>query len=269
MLSVDLEDNFCDLPYPTWSNYESRVVKTTKVILDLLGRYNTRATFFTLGYIAERYPELVEALTSEGHEIASHSYSHPNLKKVSKDTFESDLARSLDILRRLSGEKVLGFRAPYLSISRQNYWVFDIMKRRHLVYDSSIFPVGPHYGFPDAPRYAYRMSEDDPLKEDANSNFIEIPLATLKLPIVGNAPVAGGFYLRFLPIHLIKTGIRKLNASGHNAMCYIHPEDLAPDRPRIPGYPWHYYYGLPGALKKFESLLKNFRFSSVRETIEL
>jgi polysaccharide deacetylase family protein (PEP-CTERM system associated) len=269
MLSIDLEDNFCDLPYSSWSNYESRVVKTTKVILDLLGRYNTRATFFTLGYIAERHPQLVEALITEGHEIASHSYFHPNLKKLSKDSFESDLVRSLDILRRLSQEKILGFRAPYFSISRQNFWVFDIMKRRHLLYDSSIFPVGPHYGFSDAPRYAYRMSEEDPLKEDANSNFIEIPMATLKLPIVGNAPVAGGFYFRFLPFQLIKTGIQKLNASGHNAMCYIHPEDLAPDRPRLPGYTWHYYWGLNRALKKFESLLKNFQFSSVREVLQL
>ena len=269
MLSIDLEDNFCDLPCSSWSNYENRVVKTTKVILDLLRRYNTRATFFTLGYIAERHPELVEALIREGHEIASHSYSHPNLKKLTKDSFESDLIRSLDILRRLSGEKILGFRAPYFSISRENFWIFDIMKRRHLLYDSSIFPVGLHYGFPDALQYTYRMSEEDPLKEDANSNFIEIPLATFKLPIVGNAPVAGGFYLRFLPAQLIKTGIRKLNASGHSAMCYIHPEDLSPDRPRIPGYTWHYYYGLRGALKKFESLFKNFRFSSVRETIEL
>jgi peptidoglycan-N-acetylglucosamine deacetylase len=269
MLSIDLEDNFCDLPYPTWSNYESRVVKTTKVILDLLRRYKTRATFFTVGYIAERHPQLVESLITEGHEIASHSYSHPNLKKVSKESFESDLVRSLDTLRRLSGEKVLGFRAPYFSISRQNLWVFDIMKRRHLLYDSSIFPVGLHYGFADAPRYPYRMSEDDPLKEDARSNFIEIPPATLKLPIVGNAPVAGGFYLRFLPFQLIKMGIRKLNASGHNAMCYIHPEDLAPDRPRLPGYTWHYYWGLNRALKKFETLLKNFQFSSVREVLRL
>jgi polysaccharide deacetylase family protein (PEP-CTERM system associated) len=269
MLSIDLEDNFCDLPYPTWTNYESRVVNTTKVILDLLRRYNTRATFFTVGYIAERHPQLVESLIAEGHEIASHSYSHPNLKNVSKDSFESDLESSLDTLRRLSGEKVLGFRAPYFSVSRQNFWIFDIMKRRHLLYDSSIFPVGPHYGFADAPRYPYRMSDEDPLKEDANSNFIEIPPATLKLPILGNAPVAGGFYLRFLPFQLIKMGIRKLNASGHNAMCYIHPEDLAPDRPRLPGYTWHYYWGLDRALKKFEALLKNFRFSSVREVLLL
>jgi hypothetical protein len=109
------------------------------------------------------------------------------------------------------------------------------------------------------------MSDEDPLMEDAKSNFIEIPLATLKLPIVGNVAVAGGFYLRFLPFQLIKMGIRKFNASGHNAMCYIHPEDLSPDRPRLTGYRWHYYWGLDRALKKFEALLRTFGFHQLEK----
>ena len=94
-------------------------------------------------------------------------------------------------------------------------------------------------------------------------------MATLRWPVLGNLPIAGGFYLRALPFELVKSGIRKLNNSGSSAMCYIHPEDLAPDRPRVPGYAWHYYYGLNGALKKFESLLKNFKFSSVREVLSI
>jgi polysaccharide deacetylase family protein (PEP-CTERM system associated) len=268
MLSIDLEDHYCDLPFSTWDRYESRVTKTASVIIDLLDKYNVQATFFVLGYIAERHPELVEEIKSKNHEIASHSYSHPDLRKITREGFEADLVKSLEILRKVSGEKVLGFRAPYFSISRQNFWVFEVMKK-HLRYDSSIFPVGPHYGFPDAPRHTYRMSSEDPLKDDPRSSFIEIPMATLRWPFVGNLPVAGGFHLRVLPFHLIKTGIRKLNDLGFSAMCYIHPEDLAPDRPRIPSYTWHYYYGLKGALEKFESLLKNFRFSSVQEVVEL
>lgn len=268
MMSIDLEDNYCDLPFSTWGNYESRVVKTTRVILDLLDKYNAHATFFTLGYIAERHPELVEEVKARGHEIGSHSYSHPDLRTMTKESFEADLVKSLEILRKISGEKILGFRAPYFSISRQNFWVFEVMKK-HLRYDSSIFPVGPHYGFPEAPRYTYRMASEDPLKDDPNGNFIEIPMATLRWPVVGNLPIAGGFYLRVLPFGFVKSGIKKLNNLGFSAMCYIHPEDLAPDRPRVPGYNWTYYYGLNGALKKFESLLKNFKFSSVREVIAL
>jgi peptidoglycan-N-acetylglucosamine deacetylase len=267
-MSIDLEDYFCDLPFSTWNSYESRVVKTTRIILDLLEKYGAQATFFTLGYIGEIHPQLIEEIKSKGHEIASHSYSHPDLRTMTKDSFEADLKKSLEILEKVSGEKILGFRAPYFSISRRNFWVFEVLKR-YLRYDSSIFPVGPHYGFADAPRHIYRVSDEDPLKHDPNSNFIEIPMATLRCPLLGNLPIAGGFYLRILPFWLIKFGIKKLNDCGFPVMCYIHPEDLAPDRPRLPGYTWHYYYGLSGALKKFESLLKNFKFSSVRDVVPL
>jgi polysaccharide deacetylase family protein (PEP-CTERM system associated) len=244
------------------------VLTTAQVIIDLLQKYEIRATFFTLGYVAEKYPELIEKLKADGHEIASHTYSHPNLKKISEKAFEDDLVRSIDILSKLAGERIRGFRAPYFSIDRTNPWAFGVIKR-HCTYDSSIFPVGPHYGLPDAPRHIYTTSPGDPFKEDPNGNFIEIPAATLKLPIIGNWPAAGGFHLRILPLFMIKRAIRKLNDEGHPAMCYIHPEDLAPDRPHLPGYTWHYYYGLKGALRKFESLLKNFEFSSVREVVPL
>src|SRR5213596_2676235 len=96
ILSVDVEDNFCDLPFSTWDNYQSRTIKTTEVVLDLLEKYNTRATFFAVGYIAEQHPELIEKIKSEGHEIASHSYSHPDLRNMTKEEFEADLIRSLE-----------------------------------------------------------------------------------------------------------------------------------------------------------------------------
>lgn len=267
-MSIDLEDNYCDLPFVRWNDYEDRVSKTVRTILDLLERYDTNATFFTLGYIAEKHPNLVDEIKSKGHEMASHSYSHPDLRFMTKEGFEADLVRSLEILRRLTGEKVLGFRAPYFSISKQNFWVFEIMKK-YLRYDSSIFPVGPHYGFADAPRHIYQMSDENPLRDDADGGLIEIPMATLRWPLVGNLPIAGGFHLRVLPFWFIKSGIKKLNDQGFVTTCYIHPEDLAPDRPRLPGYTWHYYYGLKGAAKKFESLLKNFKFTSAREVLAL
>ena len=267
IMSVDLEDYYCDLPFSTWEKFSSRVVESTNVILDLFEKYKVTATFFTLGYIAEKHPDLIEEIKKSGHEIASHGYSHTDLRKMTPESFELDLIRSLEILRKASGEKVEGFRAPFFSIDKNNLWTFKIMKK-HLSYDSSVFPTcTPLYGIPDALRHIYKMSESDPLHENDNGDFFELPMATLKIPLIRNIPIAGGFYLRFFPFALLKLGIKQLNKSGHSAVFYIHPKDLDPAMPRIPEYAWHYYWGLEGASKKFETLLKNFKFCSAREVL--
>jgi polysaccharide deacetylase family protein (PEP-CTERM system associated) len=227
-----------------------------------------RATFFTLGWIAERYPELIEEIVRRGHEISSHGYSHLNIFTITKDTFEFELTKSINVLSKLSGEKVLGFRAPFFSINRKNLWTFEIM-RKYLKYDSSVFPVKFHYELPDAPRSSYRTSIDNPLQEDVNSQFVEVPLTTLQVPLLGNLPVAGGIYLRFLPQEILKLGIKKFNELGLSAIIYIHPKDLDKTTPRIEGYAWHNYWGLQGAMKKFESLLRIFRFDSIRDVLSL
>lgn len=266
-MSVDLEDYYCDLPFSTWNKYEDRVTYTTKIILQLFEKYNTKATFFTLGYIAERHPDLIEEIKSKGHEIASHSFSHMDIRKMNKQSFEDDLLKSIKILETLCGEKILGFRAPFFSIDKNNVWAFDILKK-YLKYDSSVFPVRtPLYGIPDAPRFTYRIS-NDPLQEDPNGTFIEIPPVTLRLLGV-NIPVAGGFHMRFWPAYLLKLGINKMNKSGFPAMFYIHPKDLDPSMPRLPEYSWHYYWGLKNSIRKFEHILKNFEFSSVRDIMKL
>ena len=267
IMSIDLEDYYCDLPFSTWNQYESKVIENTQIILDLFEKYKVQATFFTLGYIAEKHPELIEKIKSQGHEIASHGYSHTDIRKMTKESFESDLLKSLSILEKISGEKILGFRAPFFSITKQNLWAFEILKK-HLRYDSSIFPVKTiQYGMSGALTHPYFVSDEDPLKENENGNFLELPLATLKLPIIGNLPIAGGFYLRFLPNLFLKSGIKKMNKKKIPAICYLHPKDLDPKMPRIKEYSWYYYWGLNHALKKFESLLKNFEFSSVREVM--
>jgi len=269
IMSIDLEDYFCDLPFSIWPEFESRVIKNTQKILDLFEKYNVRATFFTLGYIAEKYPGLIEKIKSSGHEIASHGYSHTDLRKMTKESFESDLSKSLSILERISGEKVLGFRAPFFSVSTKNFWVFDILKK-FLRYDSSIFPVKTsRYGISGAMTNPYFISEENPLKEDVNGNFLEIPPTVLKLSIFGKLPVAGGFYLRFLPFFFLKWGIKQMNKSGFPAMCFLHPRDLDTDMPSIKEYSWDYYWGIKSAFKKFESLLKNFKFSSVQEVMKI
>jgi hypothetical protein len=113
------------------------------------------------------------------------------------------------------------------------------------------------------------MSDKDPLTEDVDGKFIELPMTTFRLPCIGNLPTAGGIYMRFLPFKLLKLSIERFNKSGFNAIFYIHPKDLDPEMPRIPGYPWHIYWGLKRSTKKFESLLRSFRFSSVREVLKL
>ena len=267
IMSVDLEDYFCDLPFSSWKNYDSRVLLTTKKLLDLFEKYNVTATFFTLGYIAEKFPELIEEIKSHGHELSSHGYLHADIRKMTKEQFESDLTKSISTIRKISGEKVLGFRAPFFSINKNNLWVFDILKK-YMTYDSSIFPVRtPLYGIPSAKRYPYYVSDINPLEENSNGNFTEIPLSTLRLPLIGNIPIAGGFHLRFLPTQLIKFGIRKLNNSNFPSVFYIHPKDLDPEMPRISEYNWTYYWNLKHATKKFESILKNFKFSSIRDII--
>ncbi len=267
IMSVDLEDYFCDLPFSTWENYESRVSNSTRILLDLFEKYNVTATFFTLGYIAEKHPELIEDIKSKGHEIASHGYSHTDIRNMTKESFEADLVKSLEIIKKITGEKVLGFRAPFFSIEEKNFWAIDIIKKL-LRYDSSIFPIkSPLYGIPNAPRFLYSMSDENPLQVEKTSNFIEIPPATLRISGIGNIPIAGGFWLRFLPVDLINYGIKKINKKGFPAMCYVHPKDLDPEFPRINEYSWHYYWGLHNSEKKFEALLKKFEFGSVREVV--
>lgn len=264
-MSVDLEDHFCNLPHTEWDKYESRVVQNTKIILSLFEKYETKATFFTVGHIAEKHPELIEDVVSRGHEIASHSNYHIDLRKMDEKTFEVDLKKSIETLERISGEKITGFRAPYYSISEKNFWVFDILKK-YVKYDSSIFPVKTTlYGIPKAPRFAFKMSDANPLKEDDSGKLLEIPPATMRLPIIGNIPIAGGFYLRVLPTSLIKLGIRNMNKHKKNAMIYVHPHDIDASRPKINGIHPRAYWGIKNSIKKFEAILRNFEFSSVRE----
>lgn len=265
-MSVDLEDYFCDLPFTEWSKFDSRIEQTTENLLELFEKYQVTATFFTLGYIAETFPDLIKRIHEKGHELASHTYSHLDLRKVSKQEFEDDFVKSIYTIEKITGEKVLGFRAPFFSINKQNFWAFEII-RKYLKYDSSIFPVRtPEYGISHAPTKIYHPSIKDFLKDDKKEKFIEIPPLTYRL-FNYNLPIGGGFYFRFFPAFLIKRGIQKFNKQNHPAMFYIHPKDLDPEMPKVKGYSWHYYYGKKNIVKKFELLLKEFSFTSVKEAV--
>ncbi len=232
-MSVDLEDYYCDLPFEEWKNHSSRVVETTNSILELFDKYKV------------------------------------DIRKLNQEEFELDLVKSIKTLENISKEKILGFRAPFFLVDKQTLWVYKKL-RKYFKYDSSIFPTRtPLYGIPDAIRRPYYSSNSNPLLEDEDSDFLEIPLATFHLPILGNIPIAGGFHLRFLPLSIINSGIKKLNKSKIPAMCYIHPKDIDPYTPHLSQYNWTYYWKLASGFKKFESLLKNFLFSSARQVFQL
>jgi len=268
-MSVDLEDYYCDLPFSEWSKFKPRVEENTNLILDLFDKYNVKSTFFTLGYIGEKFPDLIKKIHDEGHEIASHSYSHLDLRKYTKENVEDDLLKSIKILEEITRKKINGFRAPFFSLDKKSFWAMQII-RKYFKYDSSIFPTKtPLYGNPNAPRFLYKPSIENPIEKDENSEITEIPLATYKFPLLRNIPIAGGFYLRFLPYFLIKNGIKKINSSSQRAMIYIHPKDLDVKMPKIKEYNWYYYYNLKGGLNKFERLLQDFNFSSVEKILKI
>ena len=269
IMSVDLEDYYCDLKFEKWNLYEDKVIENTNKILDLFEKFNVKATFFTLGYIAEKFPELVKEIDHRGHEIASHGYSHQDIRKISKEQFEMDLKKSLDILEKITGKKVLGFRAPYFSIDKKSFWAMEILSK-YFKYDSSIFPVKtPLYGVPNAPRTIYKLNISNPEIKDDKSKLVELPLATHRIPMVGNIPIAGGFHLRFLPYQYIRYGLNRINKENNSFVFYIHPKDLDPKMPKIKEYAWHYYYNLKGALNKFERVVDDFKFVTAREYLKL
>jgi peptidoglycan-N-acetylglucosamine deacetylase len=268
IMSVDLEDYFCDLPINQWSNYKSRLEKTTNPILDLFEENNVKATFFVVGYFAEKFPKLIKKIHDRGHEISTHTFSHIDLRKYNKLEIELDLKKSISVLESLTGEKVLGFRAPFFSIDQNNTWVMEILKK-YFVYDSSLFPVKtPLYGLPCAQREIYHPSSSDLTKNDENEKFIEIPPLTFRM-LKYNIPMAGGFYFRFFPNFLLKKAIKNFNKNNLPAMFFIHPKDLDPEMPKIKEYGWHYYYGKNNISKKFTDILKNFRFTSAKDFLKL
>jgi polysaccharide deacetylase family protein (PEP-CTERM system associated) len=267
-MSIDLEDYFCDLPFSTWDKYESRIIKTTDPLIDLFEENKVKATFFTVGHIAARFPELIKKIYDHGHEIASHSYHHYDLRKITRDEFEKDLVKSIQSIESVTGEKILGFRAPYFSVDKTNLWVFEVL-RKYLKYDSSVFPTKtPLYGIPSAPRTIYHPDINDITKGNDSEKFIEIPPLTYRL-LSKNIPMAGGFHFRFFPYFLVKKSIKKFNQKNFPAMFYMHPKDLDKNMPKISQYAWHYYYGKKNIDDKFKKLLNDFRFTSVKDFLKL
>lgn len=254
---------------------KDQVEDAVSPLLELLDRYDTRATFFILGQVAEKHPELIEKIYEEGHEIASHGYSHKHLHELSKEKFEDDLRKSMNMLESIIKEKIIGFRAPSYSIDQDTAWALDILERLGCKYDSSVFPLRFRkkslYGVRNAPLYPYSPSKEDITKEsdDRNRKIIEFPLSIVKLSGI-KIPVAGGAYLRLLPAWFLRLAIKKINKEERPAIIYVHPWETYEKTPRIK-LPFPHsqitYYGINSALKKVESLLRNFEFGTAKDVL--
>jgi polysaccharide deacetylase family protein (PEP-CTERM system associated) len=240
-----------------------RLERSTNVILEILENNNTKATFFVVGKIAEKYPQLIERIIKCGHHIGSHSYNHSLVYNMTPSEFNQDLKKSISILENIINRKVECFRAPSWSYSNKiNSWYWDILKQNNIKIDSSIFPTKNFlYGDPKAPRFINKRE----------NNIIEIPPSTIKI-FGKNIPFSGGFYLRIFPYFVIKRFIRVLNKLNVPVVVYVHPWefdaelDVYKDLPRITRLIT--YYNISSNAHKLDKLLKDFNFYSIDEYLQ-
>lgn len=248
---------------------EDQIVESLEPLLCLLDKHNTKATFFVLGSVAEKYPELIKYIHDKGHEIASHGYSHRTLYDLGKESFDHEIKKSIYILKSITGESPIGFRAPTFSINNSTKWAFEILEKYGFKYDSSIFPIKTMlYGEPTAPLHIYRPSRHDVTKDDPNGNIIEFPMTVWKLG--KNFPICGGFYLRFLPSFFLNSSLKLVNKTKP-AIIYIHPWETYSETPslNLPRFSkFITYYNINSTLNKFDSLLREFKFTRVKDVLK-
>ena len=255
ILTIDLEDWYqgIELIPCSWSRYEDRVEQSTHLLLGMLDRTGVTATFFVLGYVAERFPRLVKEIAESGHEIGTHGYGHELVYKLTPAQFASDLRQSINCLEQAIGTSIKSYRAPYFSITAESIWAMEILAENGIECDSSIFPANNYrYGIPDAPRYPNNI-------ETQSGTVLEIPISTVKI-FGRNLPITGGFYLRFFPYCLIKWAIQQINKEGHPAVVYLHPWELDPGHPKL-DLPLRiklpHYHNLTSTEGKLQALLRH------------
>lgn len=271
-LSIDVEDYFQVHALETvvrradWRSYPSRVERNTRLVLQLLREEGTRATFFVLGWVADRYPHLVAEIASDGHEIATHGYWHELIYRQTPLEFAADLQQALRAIRRALGEgglQIQGYRAPSFSITRDSLWALDVLREHGIRYDSSIFPLLAHdrYGIPNASRFLHSVGD----------GLWEVPVSTVRL-LGRNWPVAGGGYFRLYPFWLTRWGIQRINAEGHPAVIYLHPWEFDPDQPHVPGVGslsrFRHCVNLARTGSRLRHLLREFDFGPISEVFD-
>lgn len=270
-LSFDIEEYFhaevfSEVVRPEeWPSLESRVVTSTERLLGLLDEAETSATFFVLGWVAERHPALVRTIQDRGHEVACHGHDHRMITRLSPAQFAADVRRARVVIEDAAGAAVVGYRAPTFSVVRETLWSLKVLAEAGFRYDSSIFPIAhDRYGIPDAPRFPHRLAFGPTLE------LVEFPLSTVRL-LRGRIPVAGGGYLRLLPYSLTRWAIRHLNqVEGKPAIMYLHPWEIDPDQPRLPVgrlANLRHTVNIGSTESKLRRLLRDFQFAPVRDVL--
>jgi polysaccharide deacetylase family protein (PEP-CTERM system associated) len=262
-MTCDVEDYFqvsAFAPYiarDSWPQRECRVEANMERILALFERQGVKATFFTLGWIAERYPQVVRAIVAGGHELASHGYGHLRASDQGRAEFDNDIRSSKALLEDIGGVAVSGYRAPSFSIGHGNLWALDALREAGYRYSSSIYPVlHDHYGMPDAPRFPFYPNGPDGL--------LEVPITTLRLGS-RNLPAGGGGYFRLLPYALSRWMLQQVNRKdGRSALFYFHPWELDPGQPRPSGLDaksrFRHYINIGRMERRLEQLARDFKW---------
>ncbi|MFO1226680.1 XrtA system polysaccharide deacetylase [Roseateles sp.] len=265
-MSIDVEDYFqvsAMAPYirrADWDACECRVERNVNRILQLLADTQVHATFFTLGWIAERYPQLVKRIVAQGHELASHGYGHERASDLDRAALRQDLTRAKALLEDLGGVEVVGYRAPSFSIGKNNLWAFDVLSETGHRYSSSVYPIAhDHYGMPDSPRFAYEV----------RPGLLEIPVTTVRMGS-RNLPSSGGGYFRLLPYGISHWLLSRVNrVDGESAVFYFHPWEIDPEQPRVQGIDaktrFRHYVNLPRTEARIARLLRDFAWGRMDE----
>jgi polysaccharide deacetylase family protein (PEP-CTERM system associated) len=271
VMSVDVEDYFQVSAFDnivdraTWEQHESRVSRNTETLLELFERFDVRATFFVLGWVAERHPQIVRRIAAAGHELASHGFGHRLVYDLTPDAFRDDLRRAKAAIESAAGAPVLGYRAPSFSITERSLWALDVLIEEGYAYDASIFPIRhDRYGIPDAPRMIHQIRRP-------GGSIWEVPGSTVRLAGT-NLPASGGGYFRMLPYSWTQWAIRRINEVDRQPVVfYLHPWEIDPDQPRfavpLPTRVRH-YTGLDKSIARLTHMLATFRFAPVMTALE-
>jgi polysaccharide deacetylase family protein (PEP-CTERM system associated) len=271
-LTIDVEDYYHVavfepvIRFEEWDRYESRVERNVHRLLDLLDAYQTKATFFVLGWVGERYPYLVRAIWGRGHEVASHGYAHRLIYTQTSEQFRQETRRSKQILEDAIGHSIIGYRAASYSITNESLWSLAILQEEGFEYDSSIFPIHhDRYGISGYSRFCHRIN-DLP-----GAGLVEFPPSTLRLAGV-NIPIAGGGYFRIYPYALTRWGIKALNEKEqHPAMVYLHPWEIDPEQPRVRVKAlsrFRQYFHLEKTERRLIRLLQDFMFGTMSSVLK-
>ena len=266
-MTIDVEDYFHvsvfekTVDRSRWDTLETRVRANTGRLLDLFDERGVRGTFFVLGWVAERYPELVKAIAARGHELASHGYAHRLVYDQTPEVFREDVRRAKDLIEAAAAQPVRGYRAPSFSVTSRSLWALDVLVEEGYTYDASIFPIRhDRYGIPGAPRWPHAIDR-------GRGRIFEVPGSTVRIGST-NLPVAGGGYFRILPYAWTHWGIARVNRTERQpAIFYLHPWEIDPGQPRLPASRlgrFRHYRNLNKAEPRLRRLLADFRFGPLR-----